>query len=197
MSFPDRDLTLLAPAFLPRALELLEAVNARGTSRFAVRPFFAARSPWAQARLWWQSRPWLEIDRAIRALEAAGAPSLANVLRDVGPQTGRWATNALPGSSWHQWCEALDCFVVDLVTGRATWDAGHPGYAAYAEEAERRGLTAGLRWRVADAVHVQLRAAPAPPLETWAIAESMLDRFGTTEAGAEAALRAHLAARPT
>jgi hypothetical protein len=148
-----------------------------------MRPFFTLRTAEEQARLWRQSRTGQQIEAKIRELEDGGAPYLARVIRDVGPQNGPKVTNALPGLSWHQWGEAMDCFWV--VDGAAEWSArrkldGLNGYAVYADEAEALGLTAGGHWRsFKDWPHVQL-SPEANPTRRYSLAEidaEMMRRF--------------------
>lgn len=119
-------------------------------------PYFGIRDVYVQAKFWRQSRSSLQITKAFDWLKSKNAPWLAKVLMDVGPQYGRWCTNALPGFSWHQYGEAIDCFVLE--NDKAIWDVKHPGYRIYAREAELLGLTSGYYWRKRDAVHVQLRS---------------------------------------
>lgn len=147
-----RDMALLSDSFRPTAEQLIyECKQPHG---IIVRPFFTVRDVWEQARLWRQSRAWPEIEAAVAMLRTEGAPWLADVLEGVGPQYGRWATNALPGQSWHQWGEAMDCFVLE--DGGAVWDGRHQSYLIYAIVARRLGLTAGYWWpKRPDAVHVQ------------------------------------------
>lgn len=153
---------LQAP-FATRVRELLSACNSRGCE---MRPFFTLRSPSEQAELWRQSRTTEEIDAKIAELEDAGATFLARTIRDVGPRSGPKVTNAIPGFSWHQWGEAVDCFWV--VDGTAEWSTtrridGLNGYRVYAEEADRMGLTAGGFWRrFKDWPHVQIRPESSP-----------------------------------
>ena len=105
-------------------------------------------------------------------------------LQSVGPQHGAHVTDALPGFSWHQWGEAVDCFW--LLDGKAEWSTskkvnGVNGYAVYANEAEAVGLVAGGHWtRFKDWPHVQLRAAssPARALTLLQIDTAMKVRFG-------------------
>lgn len=95
------------------------------------------------------------------------APFLAEVLKSIGPQYGRWATNALPGQSWHQHGLAVDCFLLDG-NGHAVWDAGNEGYRIYAEEAVKLGLVAGYFWKPRrDAVHVQKPKGKVLDQFTW------------------------------
>ena len=168
----SRDLNKLEPVFKETVKELLQNVAALGHT---LRPFFTTRSLEDQAKLWRQSRCSEEIDQAMRMLEREGAPALAGVIQNVGPQHGRWATNAMPGTSWHQWGEAVDCFVVSE-NGRAVWSAKHPAYQAYAEEAKKLGLNAGFFWPSKDAVHVQQRNESVRSSYTWAGIEAEMLR---------------------
>lgn len=171
----ERSLDLLVPGFKPKVEGLLGALMREG---FHLRPFFTLRDPWTQARLWRQSRGIQEVNRAAEMLARERAYFLRQALVEVGPQHGRWATNALPGQSWHQWGEAVDCFVLE--GSRAKWSRSHPGYKRYAELAEGMGLTAGYFWPGSkqDAVHVQVRTSSVRSLYTWAkIDEEMRNRF--------------------
>ena len=145
------DLALLRPEFLAPLQATIDAVHALANDAFELRPFCTRRNPWAQARLWRQSRSIEEVRAEIAHLRSSDALFLARVLEEVGPQHGRWATNAVPGLSWHQWCEACDLFVV--VRGAAVWRASHPGYAMLRSEAIARGLGVPLPTR--DPYHVQ------------------------------------------
>lgn len=177
----SRDLNDLVPELRPRVQELLNQCRARGVE---MRPSATLRDPFEQARLWRQSRSREEIARKIAQLRDGGAPFLAFCLDRVGPQSGRPVTGAIPGLSWHQWGEALDCFW--LVDGAAEWSAnrlvsGVNGYRVYAEEARRLGLTAGGFWQsLKDWPHVQLRAADNPRgvLTLAEINATMEARFG-------------------
>lgn len=175
------DLTLLHPDLRTKIPELVASCRARG---FEMRPNAGLRDPFEQARLWRQSRSIEEITAKIAAFEAAGAAFLAHCLRSVGPQHGDPVTGALPGYSWHQWGEALDCFW--LQGGRAEWSTrklvgGANAYHVYADEAEALGLTPGGRWKkLKDWPHVQLRAdsGPGKSLSVLEIDVAMSQRFG-------------------
>lgn len=176
------DLNTLDPAF-KAAFEKLLADCAR--AGIEMRPYFAIRTPEEQARLWRQSRTTEEIRAKIKWLEDNGAPYLAKVLRDVGPQSGRHVTNALPGFSWHQWGEAVDSFWV--VDGAAEWSPtrkvnGQNGYRVYAAKAAAHGLDAGGLWkRLKDWPHIQKRSAASPLSAGFTPAEidrEMKRRFG-------------------
>lgn len=152
----SRNLYDLERCFLERLLPVIHGLRNGGID---MRPFFALRDPWEQARLWRQSRTRTTIVAAYERLQEQGAPWLANVLTDVGPQYGRDVTGALPGFSWHQWGRAADFYW--HVKGRAEWSTrrlvdGVNGYQELADAVEKAGLTSGGRWkRRKDYPHVQ------------------------------------------
>jgi len=175
------DIRLLVPEFTQLIRQLLDRCSSRGIE---MRPYMGLRDPFEQARLWRQSRAREEIQARIASLRAQGAAFLAHCIESVGPQHGRPVTNALPGLSWHQWGEAVDCFW--LVDGKAEWSAskligGSNGYRVYAAEAEALALTAGGHFSsLKDWPHVQLRA-DASPLSSLSIVEidaAMAAMFG-------------------
>lgn len=154
----------LVPEFRATYVRLLADCADNGTPML---PFYTLRPPHDQARLWRQSRTHLEIETGLQWLRSAGAHWIAEVIVSVGPQHGRWATNAVPGNSWHQWAEAGDAAAV--IDGKLSWDTipgerGGPGdasYRFYALRATELGLTP-LGPRIGDWVHVQLRRESAP-----------------------------------
>lgn len=150
-----------------------------------MRPYAALRKPQDQAKLWRQSRSIEQIEAQVKGLRAADAPYLADVLEEVGPQHGPHVTNALPGLSWHQWGEAVDCFWA--LNGQAEWSTsklvnGLNGYRFYADRAKAQGLTAGGFWpRLKDWAHVQLRPESSPLTAGMILSEidaEMRQRFG-------------------
>ena len=159
--------------------EVLEACERRGVVMI---PYTGIRSPWEQARLWRQSRSTATVQAAITRLRNGGADFIAKVLEDVGPiPTGPRVTNALPGYSWHQWGEAVDCYW--QVGGRPEWN-DLTGYNVYAEEAVSRGLTSGGYWTsIQDWPHVQKRApSPSGLYSMMAIDARMVEMFGNNAA---------------
>lgn len=176
------DLSLISPVLRDRLTTLLDRCKARG---FVMRPSAGLRDPFEQAKLWRQSRSSEEIAQAIQKLQQANAGFLAHCLASVGPQHGDPVTNALPGYSWHQWGEAVDCFW--LLNGKAEWSTskkvgGLNAYHVYAQEAEAVQLVAGGHWsKLKDWPHVQLRpdASPAATLDVTRINEEMESRFGS------------------
>lgn len=152
---------------------------------FIMRPYFTLRTPFEQAKLWRQSRSIEEIQRKIDEFTNLNANFLAHCVESVGPQSGDPVTEALPGFSWHQWGEAVDCFW--LVNGQAEWSSnkkinGENGYRIYAEVAQSLGLTAGGLWSsLKDWPHIQLRplSNPGKMYSIQAINDAMRNRFET------------------
>jgi hypothetical protein len=177
----SRDMSALVEPFREKVEELLQACDSAG---YTMRPFFTLRSPFEQARLWRQSRSSEEIAERIQWLRQHGGDFIAHCIDSVGPQYGQHVTNAVPGLSWHQWGEAVDCFW--LLDGKAEWSTrkrvgDRNGYRNYAELAGRAGLTPGGHWRsFKDWPHVQYRAESNPGrlynLEQ--IDQEMRQRFG-------------------
>lgn len=189
----SRNMDVLESEFRDKVDSVLVTCGRQGVS---MRPFFTERTPWAQARIWRSTRSTHEVTRAAERLKVNRAPYLAEVLYSVGPQfsppsTGRHLTYALPGLSWHQWGEALDCFW--LLNNQAEWSAKKVvdvgdgqsinGYFLYADEAVQAGLlSAGVSWGW-DWPHVQLRSFSSPrDVFSWeSVDRQMLAKFGTTE----------------
>jgi len=189
----SRDMDALVPVFREKTEAVLASCEKQGVT---MKPFFTERSPWEQARIYRSTRATAEILQAADRLKANRAPYLASVLTEVGPQSSPPSarghlTNALPGLSWHQWGEALDCFW--LLNGLAEWSVKRQvaishdhlanGYFVYADEAIQAGLlSAGLSWGW-DWPHVQLRPHGSPHgVYSWEeIDAQMLEKFGTTE----------------
>jgi hypothetical protein len=170
----SRDLNILSSPFKEVVTGVLATCNNSGA---VMRPFFTQRDPWEQARLWRRSRSSKEIKQAIYYLKNQGAEWLAHILESVGPQHGKWATNALPGESWHNWGLAVDCFL--LVDGKAVWDADHEGYRIYAEIAKKHDLVPGYYWTSRDAVHVQYYLHSVKSCYTWSqIDDKMQEMYG-------------------
>ena len=145
------NLDQLTPEAREKFTLLLARLKGRGDE---LRPYCTVRDPFEQARLWRQGVTARQVVERCEFLRSVGAPRIAACIESVGPQHGRRVTNAPPGYSWHQFGEAMDCFLV--VHGAADWDAEAHGYKAYATEAAGLELTPGRKW--GDSPHVQLRA---------------------------------------
>ena len=176
----SRDLNDLIPEFKSQVEQLLSECDSSG---YPMRQFFTLRNPFEQGKLWRQSRYRDQVEQKITELRNKGADFLAHCIESVGPQNGRHVTNAIPGLSWHQWGEAIDCFW--LVDGNAEWSTrkkinGVNGYANYATIAKEMGLTAGGFWSsFKDWPHVQLRkeSNPGRVFSLEEINQVMADRF--------------------
>jgi hypothetical protein len=138
-------------------------------------PFEKLRSPQIQAQLWVKGRTINEIQLKISELKEINAPFLAKCLENAEIKEGKIITNALPGCSWHQWGEAVDCYW--LKDGKTNWDLDikdenhQNGYEVYACQAKKLGLEAGFYWKnLVDGVHVQLKSIPSP-LKIYTISE--------------------------
>jgi peptidoglycan LD-endopeptidase CwlK len=149
----------LDPAFVTALDALLADCASVGV---VMHPYFGLRDPVTQAKLWRQSRLTSEIDAKRRLLVASGAPFLARCIDAAGPQSGPWATNAIPGYSWHQWGLACDC--VWMRAGKGTFDSNidlaNNGYRIYAARAPLHGLTNLAS--IGDIDHVQLPKEGSP-----------------------------------
>jgi hypothetical protein len=169
----------LEPEFADKLSQLLVWCQAHGMD---FRISQGLRTPQTQAKYYcqWSQRPPAKIDAAAKKMKDSGAPWLASVLldhRDI-PRTPNWLTSQLPGSGWHQWGEAADCYCYR--NGKMVQKGSDPVYKKYADAAESLGLTAGLFFSTPDAGHVQLRSqAGATNVFKWSeIDATMKARFG-------------------
>jgi len=157
------DLNLLVPEFKEKVIQLLERCDNAGIT---MQPTETVRHPVRQAKLWRQSRATSVIQEKIADLRAGEADFLAQCIIDAGRQNGDHVTNSIPGLSWHQWGESVDC--VWIVNGDEEWSVtrkvnGQNGYHVYATLAKELGLTPGGFWiSFKDWPHVQLRSAANP-----------------------------------
>jgi peptidoglycan L-alanyl-D-glutamate endopeptidase CwlK len=184
------DLNQLEPVFRDKMIALY--ADLKNTRGYEFRPVFTTRSPWAQARLWRQSRTAEEIEKTYQHLADQHAPFLVKVLRDVGPQSGRWATNALPGLSWHNWKPARACDSVLIYLGKMCWDERETflspsdkpkvveAYALYASLGEQLGLKSLAA--IHDIGHLQLDHYEIPHLHPLSVvSQHMEDEWGSEE----------------
>jgi len=169
----------LDPKFAAVLEQLLSVCRNKG---YDFRLSYGLRTPQKQAEYFcqWVKHPPALIDEKANILEQKGAHWLASILlgfRDI-KRSKNWVTGQLPGSGWHQWGLAADCYCYR--NGKMVTDGGDPVYQFYAEQAARLGLTAGFYFGHKDAGHVQLpSAAGADHIYTWShIDEVMKARFG-------------------
>ena len=166
-------LETLDPAFRTKLEEALAEAKKAG---IRMTPYEMVRTPQSQGAIWRRSRTAVQVKLEASRLVAAGAPFLADCILKAPATSGKWATNSVPGMSWHQWGQACDLFW-EKVPGKAEW-TDITGYAKFAEICKRRGLTHGYFWRSKDSPHVQMPAASKPDLPLPEIDKIMKARFG-------------------
>jgi peptidoglycan LD-endopeptidase CwlK len=128
------DLNDLVPEFRAKVVAALKAL---ADESLVFRPYFTLREPVTQARLWRQSRSKAVVDQQVADLRAQGCDFIAACFDKAGPADGPWATNALPGQSWHQYGEAVDCFLVDA-SGNPVWES--PKYARFGQVGDQNNM---------------------------------------------------------
>lgn len=172
----------LDPAFAEKVSLLISELIQEG---IVVRPYSGLRSPLEQALLWCQSRTPLEQELITRKLIDEGATYLAAVLKRASTicAPGRWATNNLPGQSWHNFGLALDSHVVSE-DGRAVWGPKHFAYTKYAELARKLHLFAGHDLVRQDVVHIQWpHVSVHQQIGSWAVVNKVLEKNFPQDAG--------------
>lgn len=179
-----RDTLVLEPHFLDKYEELVANCNLRGV---IIVPYFTRRTPMEQGKLWCQSRDKATIYAKVNELTTKGAQFLAKCISDNAAyaQSGPWATNAIPGYSWHEHDLAVDSYW-QREGKKIEWsdtvkdDHGNNGYHVMAEEAVKLGLTAGLNWEHPDSDHVQgpSSSSPGDKYSLQEIDTMMQEKFG-------------------
>lgn len=129
----------LNKVFRLKVIDLIQACRARGVT---IVPFCTYRDLFKQAILWRQSRRRDEIKKEVCSLEEDGISFIASMIRVVGVHIGQHITNAIPGLSWHQYREAVDCYILRN-DGNAIWDFKNDGYKIYREEGLKLGMAIG------------------------------------------------------
>ncbi len=127
-------------------------------------PVCGYRSLVEEAKLWRQSRSTAEILEKIAQLKSDNCDYLAGILESVGPCNGPWATNTIPGLSWHNWRQAIDFAWEDK--GFIDWNGDSDAYKTLADEAIKLGLTPGYYFHKRDAGHIQFNAKEVPEVYT-------------------------------
>lgn len=150
--------TDLNPSCIVSFTNLITACASKGCE---VVPYFGLRTLEEQACLWRQSRSTSVIQLQIQKLRDANCNFLADVIVNVGPQkTAPWATNAIPGLSWHNWGLAVDFYVKHKNIGPADWNAA--SYEILGQEAKKMGLRWGGDFSKPDPGHVQINPKELP-----------------------------------
>src|SRR5476649_2890760 len=101
----------LDPAFAQTLTQLLQWCQDKGLD---FRISQGLRTPQTQAKYYcqWENRSPADIDSAAAKMVKSGAPWLASILSEYRniARIKQWQTSQLPGSGWHQWGEAADCY---------------------------------------------------------------------------------------
>ena len=148
----------LEPWFRERVEELIQACRDRGVELFC---YTGNRSIEHQSKNWWKNRNEEEVRATLKKLRDEKAFFIADCLEKTGEQNLPQKTNSLPGASWHQWKEAIDC--VWIVNGEAEWSIekeidGVNGFYVYHQEAARLGLYPGVKHvKASEYNHIQVR----------------------------------------
>jgi peptidoglycan L-alanyl-D-glutamate endopeptidase CwlK len=130
----SKDLNDLIPEFRVKVVAGLAALAQQG---LVFIPYFTQRDPVVQAKLWRQSRSGDVVAQQIQDLKDAGCDFIVACFEKAGPADGAWATNALPGQSWHQYGEAVDCYLQDA-SGSPVWESKN--YAIFGQVGDANGM---------------------------------------------------------
>ena len=116
-----------------------------------------------QARLYRQSRSWVEIKHKIEKFRNRGLDFLADILQHTGPCYGPHRTNAAPGESWHGYAEGFDA--VPVVNGKLAWEYDDAPFewTMYGEMVREAGLNWSGDWKTfKEIAHAQKRHGSNP-----------------------------------
>ena len=156
----SRKLTDLTPNVQDKAEKIKMFCNVRGLD---ILIYCTLRTLEEQAKLYRQSRSFAIIERKIEELNRMGFDFLANILIDVGSQSGPHVTNAGPGESWHNYAMAFDG--VPVVGGKALWqyEANKHLWALYGLAIRESGMFWAGDWEnFKEFPHAQARPEPNP-----------------------------------
>ncbi len=164
----SRNLEDLEPEVADAAHRVLEVCTEVGIDLLI---YCTLRSPAEQARLYRQSRSIETIMKKVRSLRARGFDYLAEILLEVGPQSGPHVTNAGPGESFHNYGLAFDA--VPMIGGKPAWNYlnAREQWDAYGECVRQVGLEWAGDWvSFREYPHAQ-RGRRGNPLKTWEAAD--------------------------
>jgi peptidoglycan L-alanyl-D-glutamate endopeptidase CwlK len=156
----SRDLNSLKPVVKKKAERVIDVC---GQVDVDILIYCTLRTLEEQARLYRQSRSWVEIKNKILTYEKNGFGFLGKIIDSVGPCTGPHVTNAGPGESWHNYGEAWDA--VPLIGGKAAWSYQNakPEWDAYGECIRQVGMEWAGDWvNFREYPHAQLQSGGNP-----------------------------------
>lgn len=174
------DFTLLKPVFSAMAQQVLDMCARQGLK---VKPVCGLRTALEQARDWRKGRTAAQINSECETLTSQTADYLALCIKNAGPQNGNIVTHAIPGTSYHQFGEALDVIILDS-EGQMIESGSAPEYRKLQEIVKEVGLfpVSGdfdKDWTF-DAGHIQFRpqGSPTQNMTIQQIDTEMKSRFG-------------------
>jgi peptidoglycan L-alanyl-D-glutamate endopeptidase CwlK len=153
----SREIALLIPEVQDKCYLVQDKCKENGTP---ILVYCTLRSNDAQARLFREGRSLDKInDKAKELREEFERPDLADLLLNVGPQSGKYVkTKAGPGQSYHNYGMAWDA--VPLRNGEAVWGDKEPAdaklWAEYGRIARECGMKWGGDWHWPDKPHCEL-----------------------------------------
>lgn len=150
----------LIPEFRTKVQRLLDICSDAG---YKFIPYSTLRGPGYQAGLYRQGRTQAQINATVASLRRQNAPFIADLLLafPAAPKE-KLVTKALPGQSWHQYGEAVDCYFEDPKTKKANWN-NTKAYKFYSDTARSLGLMPGADFKTfPEYNHVQFRKENPP-----------------------------------
>lgn len=156
------DWTRIEPELVIKCQSL---INLCQKENLTIKPVYGFRSLEDQAKLWRQDKSTEIINQKINSLRLLHCDYLADIIENVGPQSGKWATNNLPGTSWHQWGKAVDFLAYDQ-NNQLIEQGDDPVYKILNVHAQELSLTSGYYFNPQDSGHIQLSAKEVKDLYT-------------------------------
>ena len=162
---PLRDLDpVLAPLNLDFRIRVIDLVSKCLDQGIDMKVYCGVRTAQEQAILYRKSRGKADIARKAQSLRDKELPFLADILYEVGPQSGKMGkhvTKAGPGESWHQYGLAIDS--VPILYGKAIWESDSDEWEVYGAVAKYLGLNWAGTWQTfKEMPHVQMHPIPSP-----------------------------------
>lgn len=156
------DLSLLNSDFNKKLTQLNTECDKLG---FDILIYCGVRKFSDQAKLYRQSRTKAQIDTKASQLKSKGFPELAEILYEVGPQSGKLGAHVTfsgPGESWHQYGFAADCSPIK--SGKLMLDStSHPEWQLLGVAAAKCGLYWAGNWKsFVEYPHVQYYSSGNP-----------------------------------
>lgn len=156
----SRKIEDLIPAMRSKAREVVRICKEQGVD---ILIYCTLRSLEEQAKFYRQSRSRAVINAKMEKLRTRGFGFLADIIEEVGSQSGAHVTNACPGESYHNYAEAFDG--VPTIDGKALWsyEDNKKEWDIYGAACESVGLTwLGNSKSFNEKPHAQFRSGGSP-----------------------------------